>query len=132
MDITLLIQTAHPELSGPLECLRDPAQRAALERVKQQTASDEVITLRDLIRIAKQADLPSIKLSQKAMDMLIEKLTIRCRAEAIAVITRNMGRSLTLVPNFLWASQIHFYPARVALPRSPNAVRGIREDIKNA
>lgn len=132
MDITALIQAAHPEMSGPLDDLLDRKQRLAMDKVKVQFAADQMVTLQQLIRLAKQDDLPSLKLSEAALAMLMEKLTIRCRADAIEQISRNMGRPLSLVPHFVWAVDLHFYPKRVAVPRSPKAITNIRKDIQSA
>lgn len=125
MELSRLVEPVH-------KALLEASHITALDKQAKSVSKQTHVTLRDLITMAQQKGTPSIKLTEQALVRLVDKLGHRCREEMRETLAKKMGRSLTLVPNFLWADQIEFYRDRVALPRSAKVINQIRADIQGA
>lgn len=131
MDVIALIQTANPDITGNINNLRDPGHAKAMEKIQEQYKGSFHVTLEDLIRHAKKSDTPSLRLQNDVRDRLIERIGHRCRQPVIQHMESRFSLSLSLVPHFLWAKDIHFYQKRVVYVGS-RSIRLIRQDIQGS
>lgn len=124
MDITKVLVLAWPRVPGQDGLENDDSKKIA-DFIKKCAAQRQV-TLADLMFFSRRDNTPSLQFSDKTRGQLLELLTPRCRQAAIEGIDRRLTRSLSLIPQGVWAERILFDGNEVHY----NVRKDISEELK--
>lgn len=106
MDITKVLVLSWPRVAGQ-DGLESEGSKKIADFIKK-CAAQRHVSLADLMFFARRDNTPSLRFSDKTREQLLKMLTPRCRQAAIEGIDLRLSRSLSLIPQGVWAERILF------------------------
>ncbi|QYW06515.1 hypothetical protein uan_103 [Pseudomonas phage UAntarctica] len=106
MDITKVLVLAWPRIPGQ-DSLEEEGSKKTKDFINKLSKQRQA-SLAELMFFARRDNTPSLKFSDKTRGQLLTLLTPRCREAAVKGIEKRLDRSLSLIPQGVWAERIFF------------------------